>query len=223
MHNYNVGLSYVSERLIQDFQPGDARFTKGFGPYPGGPVVNVRSRGIQFGTRYLPTDVEKGGFYATDNHQGTVPISPTWEENALMIAEAKIRSGSDISGGLTLIDQVRASQNAGLLPAASHGLSPDSAIAQLRSERRIGLYMHGLAWYDARRWGVTAPASQGGGRANANIVVPGTLLVPPGTPNPPPATLLPCFIDYNFVDYWDVPQNELDFNPAGAGSAKIAN
>src|SRR5258707_320600 len=99
MHTFNGGFSYVSERLIQDFQPGDARFTKGFGPYPGGPVVNVRSRGIQFGTRYIPLDVENGGLYATDNHQGTVPIAPTWEENALMIAEAKIRSGSDITGG----------------------------------------------------------------------------------------------------------------------------
>ena len=96
------------------------------------------------------------------------------------------------------------------------------AIEQLRSERRVGLYMRGVAWYDARRWGVTAPKSAGGGRANANVLVPGTLLVPPGTP-PPPATILPCFIDYSFVDYWDVPQNELDFNPAASGSAPIKN
>jgi starch-binding outer membrane protein, SusD/RagB family len=219
MHNYNIGLSFVSERLIQDYQPGDQRFTRNFGPYPGGAIVNLRSRGIQFGTRYLPVYVENGGAYATNNHQGYVPIAPTWEENALMIAESKIESGSDISGGLALIDQVRASQNAGLPAAASHGLTVDSARAQLHSERRVGLYMRGVAWYDARRWGVTAPASAGGGRANANVLVPGSLIGGGTTP----ATILPCFIEYNFVDYWDVPQNELDFNAAGASSAPVKN
>jgi hypothetical protein len=217
MHNQSVGLSYVSERLIQDYRPGDKRLTKNFGPYPGGAVVNVRSRGIQFGTRYIPLNVENGATYATQNHQGLVPIAPTWEENALMIAEAKIRSGSDIEGGLQLIDQVRDADSAYLPHIAGTGLSQDSAVAQLRSERRVGLYMRGVAWYDARRWGVTAPKAQGGGRANANVLVPGSLIG--GTA----ATILPCFIDYSFVDYWDVPQNELDFNPAGPGSAKLAN
>jgi hypothetical protein len=76
-----------------------------------------------------------------------------------------------------------------------------------------------VAWYDARRWGVTAPASSGGGRANANVLVPGSLIGGGSTP----ATILPCFINYDFVDYWDVPQNELAFNPAAAGSAPTAN
>jgi starch-binding outer membrane protein, SusD/RagB family len=218
MVNVNTALSYVSERLIQDFQSGDARFTKNFGLYPGGSVVNVRSRGIQFGTRYIPTYIENGGSFATNEQMGYCPIAPTYEENALMIAEADIYTGS-ISQGDALIDQVRAYQNAGLPPAASHGLTLDSAVAQLHSERRIGLYDRGVAWYDARRWGVTAPASSGGGRANANVLVPGSLIGGGSTP----ATILPCFIEYNFVDYWDVPANELDFNPAGAGSAPTAN
>jgi hypothetical protein len=218
MVNVNTALSYVSERLIQDFQPGDARFTKNFGLYPGGSVVNVRSRGIQFGTRYIPTYIENGGSFATNEQMGYCPIAPTYEENALMIAEADIYTGN-ISQGLSLIDQVRAYQNAGLPPAASHGLTLDSAVVQLHSERRIGLYDRGVAWYDARRWGVAAPASSGGGRANANVLVPGSLIGGGSTP----ATILPCFIEYNFVDYWDVPANELDFNPAGAGSAPTAN
>ncbi len=129
MHNQSVGLSYVSERLIQDYRPGDKRLTKNFGPYPGGAVVNVRSRGIQFGTRYIPLNVENGATYATQNHQGLVPIAPTWEENALMIAEAKIRSGSDIEGGLQLIDQVRDADSAylpqpGTMPAAGESPPP---------------------------------------------------------------------------------------------------
>jgi Carboxypeptidase regulatory-like domain len=38
-----------------------------------------------------------------------------------------------------------------------------------------------------------------------------------------PATVLPCFIDYHFTDYWDVPRNELDFNPPSTNSAPIIN
>ncbi|HLZ89455.1 MAG TPA: RagB/SusD family nutrient uptake outer membrane protein, partial [Puia sp.] len=186
-------LSFVSERLIQDFRPGDQRFVKWFGPYPTGTVVNVLSRGIQFGTRYGVIDIENGGKYASENHLGTVPIAPTWEENALMIAEADIYLGQT-DNGAQLIDQVRAAQGAALPALAGTGISMDSAIAHLHSERRIGLYLHNTSWYDARRWGVTAPAAQGGGRANANVVIPGTLI------NKTAATVLPCFIDYSFVD-----------------------
>jgi hypothetical protein len=211
-------LTFVSERLIQDIQPGDNRFTKGFQLYPGGSVVNVRNRGIQFGTRYGVVDIENGGLYGTENYQGTVPIAPTWEETALMIAECNIYMGNT-NAGLQLIDQVRASQNAGLPALAGSGISQDSAIVQLHSERRIGLYHHNVAWYDARRWGISAPAAQGGGRFG-NILVPGSLLG--SNPTPPPA-ILSCFINYSFSDYWDVPQNELDFNPASASSAPIKN
>jgi starch-binding outer membrane protein, SusD/RagB family len=223
LHTVLGGLSFVSERLIQDIQPGDLRLSA-FKPYPGGAVVNVLNRGIQFGSRYIPVDIEDTsaayagkGKYATEDYdpRATVPIAPTWEETALMIAEADIYQGST-DAGLQLIDQVRASQGAGLPPLAGSGISQDSAIVQLRSERRIGLYLHNTSWYDARRWGIAAPASQGGGRTG-NIVVPGTLVGTAGY------KVLPCFIDYSFSDYWDIPQNELDFNPAGAGSAPIKN
>jgi hypothetical protein len=217
LHTIFGGLSFVSERLIQDIQPGDQRFVKGFQPFPTGTVVNVLNRGIQFGTRYGPVDIEKGGLYATENYapSATVPIAPTWEETALMTAEADIYMGN-VNGGLQLIDQVRASQGAGLPLLAGSGISQDSAISQLHSERRIGLYLHNVSWYDARRWGITAPASQGGGRTG-NIVVPGSLI---GSTS---YQVLPCFINYSFSDYWDVPQNELDFNAAAAGSAPIKN
>lgn len=218
LHTVQGGLSFVSERLIQDLRPGDARLNY-FVPYPGGAVVNVLNRGIQFGTRYTPQDIEKGGKYATENYNSTatVPIAPTWEETALMIAEADIYSGS-IDAGVKLIDQVRASQGAGLPVLGGSGISKDSAIAQLHSERRIGLYLHNTSWYDARRWGIAAPASKGGGRTG-NIVVPGSLIGPAGTP----ATVLPCRIDYSFSDYWDIPQNELDFNPPSGSSAPVKN
>jgi hypothetical protein len=207
----------VSERLIQDIQPGDQRFTKGFEPYPTGTVVNVLNRGIQFGTRYAPVDVEKGGLYATEDYSSLaqVSIAPTYEENALMLAECDIYLGN-VNAGLQLIDQVRAYQNAGLPLLAGSGISQDSAISQLHSERRMGLYLHNVSWYDARRWGITAPASQGGGRIG-NIVVPGSLI------DSAAAKVLPCFINYSFTDYWDVPHNETDFNAPGAGSAAVSN
>ena len=216
-HSYGSGFAWVSERLIQDYQPGDNRFTKNFEPYPGGPTVNVRSRGIQFGSRWNVIDIENGGTYATDNSIGSISIGGTWEENSLMIAEAKIRMGTDIDGGLTLVDEIRDAQNSGLAHVAHTGLTQPEALEQFRSERRVGLYLRGLAWYDARRWGVTAPAASGGGRTNANVLVPGNLVG--GTA----AVILPCALDYDYMDYWDVPQNELDFNAAAPGSAPIHN
>ncbi len=205
-HSYGNGFAWVSERLIQDFKPGDHRFTKNFELRPGGPTVNVRNRGIQFGTRWNVVNIEDGGSFSTESSLGAVSIGATWEENDLMTAEAKIRTGSDIEGGLALIDKVRDAQHSGLPHVAGTGLTQAQAIEELRSERRVGLYLRGVAFYDARRWGITAPAAQGGGRANANVLVPGSLIG--GTA----ATILPCFIDYDYLDYWDVPQNELDFN-----------
>ena len=169
-----------------------------------------------FGTRYAAKEIDSGGSFLSSDHKGVVPISPTWEENTLMIAESKIRSGSDIDGGLALVDQVRAAQGAGLPPTTGTGLTQALAIEQLRSERRIALYLRGLAWFDARRWGVTVSVAAGGGRTNANVVIPAAIAG--GT-----VKTLPCTISYNFVDYWDVPQNELDFNPAASGSTPVKN
>lgn len=210
-------LTYVSERLIQDFQPGDSRLNKNFYLLDA-PAVNVLNRGIMFGTRWGAKEVDSGGNYASSDHRGVVPISPTWEENSLMIAEAKIRTGSDINGGLVIIDQVRAAQGSNLAPLGGSGINQAAAAEQLRSERRVALYLRGLSWFDARRWGLNPPVSAGGGRANANVLVPANVL---GGANP--TTLLPCLVSYNFVDYWDVPQNELDFNPAAAGSSQTKN
>ena len=217
IHSLGNGFAWVSERFIQDFKPGDNRFTKNFEVRPGGPIVNLRARGIQFGTRWNVIDIENGGSFSTSNSNGAISIGGTWEENTLMIAEAKIRTGSDIEGGLALVDQIRDAQNSGLAHVANTGLTQAEAIEEFRRERRIALYLRGVAFYDARRWGVTAPASAGGGRANANILVPGDLI------GSTAATIVPCFINYDFLDYWDVPQNELDFNVAQPGSAPVAN
>ncbi len=134
-----------------------------------------------------------------------------------MAAEAKIRSGQDIDGGLALIDQVRMSQGAGLAAVSGTGLTQAQAIEELRRERRIGLFLRGLAFYDARRWGVIEPLSSGGGRTNAVVIVPGDLIG--GSAAQP----LSCTMDYQYMDYWDVPLNELDFNTPGSGSVPVKN
>jgi len=214
----NSGWTYMSERLVQDFKAGDVRKTKGVTTITT-PEVNRSSRGIQFGTRYVATAIESGGYWATNNHKGYVQFAGSYEENALMLAEANIRTGS-IDPGLTYIDQVRTFQGAGLPAVSGTGLNLAAAAEELRTERRIALYLRGLAFYDARRWGVTAPASAGGGRAGAIVLVPNSIFL---TPTSSGYTAMPCFIDYNYMDYWDVPATEFSYNMPAPGSVAIAN
>jgi starch-binding outer membrane protein, SusD/RagB family len=209
--------TFVSERLIQEYKPNDNRMRLGFVPFAV-PKVNERGRGLQFGTRWNPVYIEDGGLYATGDNRGLVPWVCSYEENELMKAEALIRTGS-IEQGLQLVDAVRDFQQSGLAHVAGTGLNATQALEEFRRERRVALFLWGTAFYDARRWGVTKPASQGGGRANAIVIIPGNLLSPPQTGSIPTA----CFMEYNYMDYWDVPQNELDFNTAGSSSPPLKN
>jgi hypothetical protein len=58
---------------------------------------------------------------------------------------------------------------------------------------------------------VIKPLAAGGGRTNA-VVLKTTGVVD-----------LNASIDYNFIDYWDVPDNELAYNIPAAGSAAVVN
>ncbi len=209
--------SFVSERLVQEFKANDNRLKIGFVPFSV-PKVNERGRGLQFGTRWNPVFIEDGGLYATGANRGLVPWACSYEENQLMKAEALIRTGS-IEPGLQLVDGVRDFQNSGLAHVAGTGLNATQALEEFRRERRVALFLWGTAFYDARRWGVTKPASQGGGRANAIVMIPGNLLTPAQAGSVPTA----CFMEYNYMDYWDVPQNELDFNTPGSASIPLKN
>jgi hypothetical protein len=211
-----LGLSaqftFVSERLIQEFAPTDARLAANFYLLTS---PNIRNdRGFNFGTRYGAIPVEEGGKFATADNQGFMEVGATYEENQLDIAEANIRTGA-VEAGLVIIDGIRRYQGAGVAAIAGTGLTQAAAITELRKERRIALFQRGTAFYDARRWGVTASAANGGGRANAVVLIQGSTL---GTTA---AEVRNCFIDYNFMDYFDVPLNELDFNPPTAGSAGV--
>ncbi len=203
----------ASERLIQEFKPGDSRLNKNF-HILSEPYVNVQGRGWTFGTRYGFVDIEEGGSFATAQNLGQWPITPTYEENQLMLAEAKIRMGNT-DEGLTYVDAVRAYQAAGIGLVSGTGLTQAQALEELRIERRIGLFLRGVAFYDARRWGVIAPESQGGGRTGAKIMVPAAVYDPEADGLP---GAYPCYIEYNYMDYWDIPTIELDFNKPTLGS-----
>lgn len=193
-----VGWENLSERLVQDFKAGDNRYTRNV-VRRSSVLFNPRNRGYGISTRYALKD---GGDYASTT-AGVVelPFAGTYEENQLMLAEVKLRKDNDIDGALTLVDAVRTYQNAGLAAVAGTGLTKAQALEELRKERRIGLFLKGTSFYDARRWGILKPVAQGGGRTNANVVVAAD------------GTTEACTIDYQYLEWFDVPASETDFNP----------
>jgi starch-binding outer membrane protein, SusD/RagB family len=209
----------VSERLVQEYKPGDQRRTKNFIPYPydGGFSPAFRNRGWTFATTWAFKDVESGGTFATAANQGLWPISPTYEENQLMLAEAKIRTGQ-LDQGLVHVDNVRTFQGAGIANVSGTGLNTAQAIEEFRRERRAAMALWGLSFYDARRWGVIDKQSAGGGRSNANVLVPANIYDPEADGLP---AVYPCFIEYDYAGYWDLPANELDFNKPLEGSVAV--
>ncbi|MGC4022906.1 MAG: RagB/SusD family nutrient uptake outer membrane protein [Cyclobacteriaceae bacterium] len=210
------GTFFVSERLIQDFDlANDHRFLSNFDTLSS-PVVNKRGRGLGFGTRW---NLEDAGntWWRAHNSTAAKPyvnvsgygmdniyIAGTYEENQLLIAEAKINSG-DISGGLGMIDGVRNYQGANLAPLDGGTINTvPLAMEEIRKERRIALLFRGLSFYDARRMGITDDKSLGGGRHGAWVL----------SADNTGATIVNtnASINYNYLPYFDVPQNELDFN-----------
>jgi hypothetical protein len=172
--------------------------------------VNRSGRGIQYGTRYGFISIDDGGDYATQTSGlAVLDVAGSWEEASLMEAEALIMTNS-VEQGLAIVDAVRTAQNSGLAAVAGTGLSMEDAYNELRLERRIGLFMRGLPFYDARRWGVIDPVSEGGGRTGA-VVLDATGVVNTN-----------ATFNYNYLSYWGVPAGELDFNMPSAGSASVA-
>ena len=196
---------FLSERWVQEFKAGDARRTRNIITKTS-PIVNNSGRGFQYGTRWELRPIEDGGDYvSTEAGLAEIPLGTTYEENALTRAEALIMTGS-IEQGLQLIDQVRQYQNAQLAPVAGTGLSQAAAMNELYRERRIGLFLKGTAFYDYRRFGYACKDCQR----------TGTVVLGPGGAVNTNATIV-----YNYMDYFDVPLNELDFNIPATGSAAV--
>ncbi|MEO5980235.1 MAG: RagB/SusD family nutrient uptake outer membrane protein [Chryseolinea sp.] len=198
----------VSERVIQSFNTGDNRFTNNFKaetPYNNDYIYTTRYTVINGG------DGQEGVFIYADRDPGEYELimSVTYEENALMLAEANMRLGAP-EVGLALIDEVRDYLGAGVAAVAGSGLTPEKAMTELTKERKVALLFRGLSFYDNRRWGWTYDISQGGGSYN-NVIVLGAVVN------------TKAIINYNFMDYWDVPANEAVLNPDVDGNTDIRN
>ncbi|GAA0559390.1 RagB/SusD family nutrient uptake outer membrane protein [Chitinophaga japonensis] len=206
----------ISERLVQDYKPGDQRLANNF--VEGTTWIGNTDRGNSFNTKHALVDGGKGlaGVIVYSNRDvgaTELYLAGTWEENELMKAEAAMYLGNfspaSILTGMALIDEVRSYQGAGLPPTVA--LTAAEAKEELRRERRVGLVFRALSFYDARRWKVIDPVAQGGGRSGCVVIDNAGNINTNAT------------IEYGFLDYWDVPDNELASNPPAAGSAAVMN
>ena len=198
----------VSERFIQYFKAGDKRKSNNFD------ASESFTSGGTFGTRYSQVDggnSQPGVYVYGSKSVGGYEVyeAGSYEENALMLAEANIRTGN-IEAGLGYIDAVRQYQGAGLAPVKGTGLTLAQALQELVSERRVALAYRNISFFDSRRWGWTYDISKGGGSYH-NTVLNGDIVNTNAT------------INYNFLDYWDVPADESDLNMPDADSAPVMN
>jgi hypothetical protein len=193
----------ISERFIQAFNAGDKRLTNNFN------TATTYKNNYTFTTRYSITANGNGepGVYVygtKDVGAYEVYIAGSYEENALMLAEANMRLGN-IETGLGFVDDVRTYQGAGVAAVKGTGLSLSKALTELTKERRVSLFGRGLSFYDNRRWGWTYDIANGGGSYG------NTLVTTDGKINKN------VTINYNFMDYWDVPADEAVLNPSTSG------
>lgn len=208
--NVNTAATFrLSERFVQNFNTGDKRKSNNFN------TATTYLDDITFGTRYSITDGGNGesGVYVYGSKgvgEYELFIAASFEENQLMLAEANIRLGQT-ELGLGYIDAVRTYMGAGVAAVTGTGLNEAGALNELVKERRVALVFRGLSFYDSRRWGWTYDITNGGGSYG------NTFLTSAGDVN------TNVTINYDFLDYWDVPADEIDINPAGEGSADAKN
>jgi len=198
----------LGERLVQQFKTGDnrlANFTTSFGTFYGDANTNSTRYSLVDGVTAGLTGVPILGTRQVGKLE--IYLGPTFEENQLMLAEANIRTGN-IPAGLLLIDAVRTYQGAGV--AALGALNLAQALKELTMERLAALAFRGLSFYDLRRWGWTYAIANGGGRYGNTLLFKGNVYTN-------------ATIDYNFMDYWDVPNDEIEKNAPAAGSAPVVN
>ncbi len=211
-----TGTTYkISERLIQDYKAGDKRLSTNFS---NATLYLNQKGGITFSTRYTLLDVPSsstagtvGGVASKVALAYELYLGASYEENELMKAEANIKLGN-IATGLASVDAVRTYQGAALAATSGVVTDPTLAYEELRKERRVGLIFRNLAFYDARRWGIIDDISAGGGRTKCVVVNSTTGAVNTN-----------ATINYNFSDYWDVPDDETSLNPPSSTSAPVKN
>jgi hypothetical protein len=201
----------ITERFTQNFKTGDKRFASNFDSSStyNNPNFSTRYSLIdRSSTNDLNSGVYVYGAYNPGDYE--LYIAGSYEENALMLAEANIMGGTS-DAGLVYVDAVRAYQGAGIAAVSGTGLTQAQAMAEFVKERRVALAFRGLSFYDSRRWGWIYDVANGGGSyGNTFLTVDGKLYYN-------------TTINYNFLDYWDVPADESVLNPPGTGSAATVN
>jgi hypothetical protein len=181
---------------VQEFRAGDKRFDNNVLKLASVGLFNT-DRGNAFNTRYT---LKNGGngmagviTYSNQNAGANEISLAATFEENELMKAEALIMTGKVDDGVKSIDAVRTYQG---------------AYEELRAERRIALGFKGLSFYDARRWDVINPSK---GRSNA-VVVSFT-----GAVN------TKAKIVYGYLDYWDVPDNELAYNPAAPGSAPTKN
>jgi hypothetical protein len=200
-------------RLTQNFNPGDQRLKLDFTATAADTFYND-----YFSTVYSLIDTANGSAtvynYSDQKDVGAYElfIAGSWEENTLMLAEANIMTGN-INAGLALVDAERTYQGAGVAATSGTGLTQAQAYNQLVRERRVALFGRGLSFWDSRRWGWIYDIKQGGGSyGNQLLYLPAT-----GSS----VMNYNATIDYNFMDYWDIPADEIILNPPSAATKGV--
>ncbi|GAB2524321.1 hypothetical protein GCM10027085_13260 [Spirosoma aerophilum] len=209
--NINTSSTFkISERFMQSFNAGDQRVANNFN------TKTTYKNNYTFTTRYsmVPNGNGIAGVYvygSKDVGAHEVFMAGSYEENTLMLAEANMRLGN-IETGLGFVDEVRAYQGAGVAATKGTGLSLAGALTELTKERRVALFNRGLAFYDLRRWGWTYPIASGGGSYGNTVITNAGATINKNVT-----------IDYNFMDYWDVPADETVLNPTTGAAIKNPN
>jgi starch-binding outer membrane protein, SusD/RagB family len=213
-----TGTYKLSERWVQEFKTGDQRRANNIRNLNIGVGIFNQDRGNSFNTRYSLVNGGNGivgvVVFANNNPGANeITLCGSYEENELMKAEATMNVGSfsaaSITAGMAMVDNVRNYQGAGL--SATVAATTADAKEELRRERRIALAFRGLSFYDARRYDIIDPTKSRTGCTLVSVASGVTTINTNAT------------INYGFLDYWDVPDNELAYNPAVAGSAAVKN
>ncbi len=205
-YRYWLGWGFVSDRLIQEFYPGDNRLSSFSVVTTENPTVTADTafqytgaRGWHFTSPYLIDPP----YYGEANIGDMTLYLISAEENALMNAEANFELGN-LPEAAAGVNASRTMQTAGLAPEDGTTITWE----KIRRERRVALAgtRGALSFYDNRRMGWVRDVSEGGGRSNAWV-----------RPKDANGNLL--FIDkgatinYNYLEYWSPPIHEITFNP----------
>lgn len=209
IYRYWLGWGFASQRLIQDFYPGDNRRAAFTVDASAGNTGTIADTVFQYtgarGDHFIsPFFIDPPYAEAAVGDLDFFLISA--EENLLMAAEAKLALNKPAEAA-TLINTVRTIQGAGLPAEDATSISWEV----IRRERRVALAgRHGaLSFYDARRYKWILPEADGGGRSGVWVFKRTDGVVEKLDKN---ATII-----YNYAPYWPVPVHETTFNPIDDG------